>query len=172
LQRRPDTVRIGRQRVAKRGLTDEADNGRRDVHVLGVGPGPAQIGFGVAIEIERATKLLEVCAGEITGPLNDHFQRGDGVEIVAHEGRKAIQEILGASVRIAVRETDDLILVKRYRKNGRRAALTLPIEDRSERLPCREPLSEHVRGIAEEPLQCRLRGFPRYHLEHSARLGG
>ena len=44
----PDAEIEGCQRIAKRSLPDEPDDGRGNILVLGVGPGAAKIGVGVA----------------------------------------------------------------------------------------------------------------------------
>ena len=130
LHRRPDAIPIGDQRIAQGRLTHEADDGGGNVLVLGVRPGAAKVGLRVALLVEREAKLPQVGAGQVARTLHHHLQRGDGVEVVAHEGREAVEEVLRlARLAIAARDRHHLVGMVRDRDEARRSAVALPVED-------------------------------------------
>ena len=83
-----------RERIAEGGLPHEADDRGGDVLVLGIRPGAAQIGLGIALPVERKPQLLQLGAGQVARALHDDSQRGDLVDVVLDKGGEAVEEVL------------------------------------------------------------------------------
>ena len=129
--------------VTERCLAYETDNGGGNVFIFGIGPGAAEVGFGIAFEIKRCPKRLQVGSGQVAWTLYNQFKRSDIVDVVPHICGEAFKEVFGlARLAITARNCHDFVGMVRDRYIARRAVIAAPIKNRSDGRARRQPFGD------------------------------